>query len=98
MKATSFPWTYAGSERTGMTIELRPETEARLLEVSRIQGRDPADVIEDALSAALPWAVADNAEEARLLLQRLKEMESGNERPASDFFREHRQRYPEPRE
>jgi predicted transcriptional regulator len=79
-----------------MTVELRPETEARLLELSRLQGRDPADIIEEALSAAMPWSIHDDPEEERAILESLAAAEAGRERPLADVMRDLRQRRPGP--
>jgi hypothetical protein len=78
-----------------MTLELRPDTEARLLRVAHQQGRDPADVINDILVAALGWEEIDQ-DEIDLLNRRNREADEGRERSLDAFLREHCQRYPDP--
>lgn len=78
-----------------MTLELKPETEARLLLVAREQNRDPNEIVNDILAAALPWEAIDQ-DEIDLLRRRNQESDAGRERSLDAFLREHRQRYPDP--
>lgn len=79
-----------------MTIQLKPETEALLVRAAARESRDPSELADVLISESLRWD--DDPVETKLILERLKEAEAGRERPAADFFREHRERYPEPSE
>jgi len=60
-----------------MVVHLKPETESRLKELSATTGRDPDDLVEDAMAGYL----AELAQTRRLLDSRYDEITSGRVKP-----------------
>ena len=60
-----------------MVVHLKPETESRLKELSATTGRDPDDLVEDAMAGYL----AELAQTRKMLDGRYDEIKSGRVKP-----------------
>ena len=60
-----------------MVVHLKPETESRLKELSATTGRDPNDLVEDAMAGYL----AELAQTRNMLDGRYDEIKSGHVKP-----------------
>jgi len=76
-----------------MTITLRPETEARLLERAAREGADVNATADALVVAGLEWEARDKAESAESLRRALAESDAGKVRLFSEVAAEWRARY-----
>ena len=76
-----------------MTITIRPELEARLRQRAAQEGREPEDVVEELLAAALDWSDIDQAEAVEGIRRGLEASAAGKVRPLSQVIAEARQRH-----
>ena len=62
-----------------MAVKLKPETESRLQQLTTTTGRDPAELVEDAMAGYL----AELGEVRRKLNSRYDQIKSGSAKPLS---------------
>ena len=81
-----------------MSIDLSPQTEARLREKAEQEGRDVSSVADDMIPFALEWEARDRAEAIEGIRRGDQAAAEGRERPLVEFFAEQRARYGFPAE
>ena len=77
-----------------MTLELAPETAARLRERASKAGVDERTFASHLLDTALDLQLLPDEDETALILEGLDACLQGREGPFSEFIAEHRARYP----
>lgn len=76
-----------------MTITLKPETEARLLERAEREGADVNAIADALVVAGLEWEAREKAEAAESLRRALAESDAGKVRLFSEAAAEWRAKY-----
>lgn len=79
-----------------MAIVLKPETEEKLRQTAQWEGQD-ADALADALLAeVLAQREREFSEDVAAVQEAWVAVRQGRERPAAEFFADHRRRFPDP--
>ena len=76
-----------------MTITLKPETEARLVERAEREGADVNDTADALVVAGLEWEAREKADSAASLRRALEESDAGKVRLFSEVAAEWRAKY-----
>jgi predicted transcriptional regulator len=79
------------------TISLTPERQAQLVEYARRRDQDPADALDEAVSAYLEWERQDFEAGVQGIRQGYEDVRAGRTRPAAEFLAELREKHGLPR-
>jgi predicted transcriptional regulator len=78
-------------------MPLKPERKAQLEEYAKRRGQDPVTALDEALATYLDWECRDFAESVEGIHRGLKDVKSGNTRPADAVLDDLRRKHDIPR-